>query len=95
MATLGMDVGGIVLTCPLHLQLPFFTSIEMGSITVRSWSSALDILFGQNMCRIFLWHLFLNTSSMWHIPLVTFQESAAYSSTVSTLLLKMRVLFSC
>ena len=95
MATLGMDVGGILLTCPLHLQLPFFTANEMGIITVRSWSSALDIVFCQNMCRKHLRHLFWNTSSMWHIPLVTFQASAAYSSTLSTLLLKMRILFSC
>ena len=46
-ATLGMDVGGILLTCPIHLHLLFFTSNEMGSIPVRPWSSALDILFGQ------------------------------------------------
>ena len=87
--------GGIMLTCPIHLQLSFFTANEMGIITVRSWSSALDIVFCQNMCRKHLRHLFWNTSSMWHIPLVTFQASAAYSSTLSTLLLKMRILFSC
>ena len=28
---------------------------------------------------------------MWHTPLVTFQDSAAYSSTLSTLLLKMHI----
>ena len=59
---------------------PFFTSNKMGSIPVRSWSSALVILFGQKMCRILLRHLFWNTSCMWHIPLVTFQDSASYSS---------------
>ena len=63
----------------------------MGSIPVRSWSSALVILFGQNMCRILLRHLFWNTSRMWHIPFVTFQDSIAYSSTFSALLLKMRI----
>ena len=41
--------------------------------------------------RILLRHLFWNTSSVWHIPLVTFQYSAAYSSTLSTLLLKMPI----
>ena len=91
MAILGIDVGGILFTWPIHLHLLFFTSNEMGSIPVRSWSSALVILFGQNMCIILLRHLFWNTSSMWHIPLVTFQDSAAYSSTLSTLLLKMRI----
>ena len=80
-----------MLTCPLHRQLPFFTANEMGIITVRSWSSALDILFGQKICRILLWHLFFNTSSMWHIPLVTFQDSVSYSSRHSTLLLKMHI----
>ena len=92
MAILGIDVGGILFKWPIHLHLLFFTSNEMGSIPVRSWSSALVILFGQKMCRILLRHLFWNTSSMWHIPLVTFQDSAAYSSTLSTLLLKMRIL---
>ena len=87
MAILGIDVGGIMFTWPIHLHLLFFTY----NIPVRSWSSSLVILFGQNMCRILLRHLFWNTSSMWHIPLVTFQDSAAYSSTLSTLLLKMRI----
>ena len=91
MATLGIYVGGILFTWPIHLHLLFFTSKEMGSIPVRSWSSALVILFGQKMCRILLRHLFWNTSNMWHIPLVTFQDSAAYSSTLSMLLLKMRI----
>ena len=91
MATLGIDVDGILLTCQIHIHLHLFTSNGIGSIPVRSWSSALDILFGQNMCRIILDHLFWNTSSMWHIPLVTFQDSAAYSSKLSTLLLKMRI----
>ena len=76
MATLGIDVGGILLTWTLYLHLLFFTSNEMGSIPVRSWSSALVILFGQKMCRILLRHSFWNTSSMWHIPLVTFEDSA-------------------
>ncbi len=79
MAILGIDVGGILFTWPIHLHLLFFTSNEMGSIPVRSWSSALVILFGQKMCRILLRHLFWNTSGMWHIPLVTFQDSAALS----------------
>ena len=91
MATLGMDVSGILLTWPIDLHLLWFTSNEMGSIPVRLWSSTLDILFGQKMCRILLRHLFWNTSSMWHPRLVTFQDSAAYSSTLSTLLLKMRI----
>ena len=91
MATLGMDVGGIMLTWPIHVDLLFFTSNDMGGIPVRSWCSALDILFGQNMCRILLRYLFWNTSSLWHNSLVTFQYSAAYSSTLSTLLLKMRI----
>ena len=63
----------------------FFTSNEMGSTPVRSWSSALVILFGQKMCRILLKnlrHLFWNTSSMWHIPLVTFKDSAAWQCSV-------------
>ena len=89
MATLGMDVGGISLTCLINLHLLFFTSIEMGSIPVRSWSSTFDILFGQKMCRILPRHLFWNSSSMWYIPLVMLQDSAAYSSTLSTLLLRM------
>ena len=54
MATLGIDVGGILLTWPIHLDFLFFTSNEMGSIPVRSWNSALVILFGQEMCRIFM-----------------------------------------
>ena len=91
MAILGIDVGGILFTWPIHLHLLFFTSNGMGSIPVRSWSSAFVIVFGQKMCRILLRHLFWNTSSMWHIPLVTFQDSAAYSSTLSTLLLNMRI----
>ena len=49
MAILGIDVGGILFTWPIHLHLLFFTSNEMGSIPVRSWSSALVILFGQKM----------------------------------------------
>ncbi len=36
MATLGMDVGGILLTWPIHLHLLFFTSNEMGSIPCSS-----------------------------------------------------------
>ena len=91
MAIFGMDVGGILLTWPIHLHLLFSTCNEMGSIPVRLWSSALDILFGQKMCRILLRHLFWNTSSMWHIPSVTFQDSAEYSSMLSTLLLKMHI----
>ena len=76
MATLGMDVRGI--TWPMWQSTSIlFTSNEMGSIPLRSWSSALDILFGQKMCRFRLRHLFWNTFSMWHIPLVTFQEFAA------------------
>ena len=43
------------------------------------------------MCRILLRHLFWNPSSMWHIPLVTFQDAAAYRSTLGALLLKMRI----
>ena len=43
------------------------------------------------MSKILLRHLLWNTSSMWHIPLVTFQDSAAYNSTLSTFLFKMRV----
>ena len=70
MATLGIDVGGILLTWPIHLHLLFFTSNEMSSIPVRSWSSAFVILFGQKMNRILLRYLFWNTSSTWHIPLV-------------------------
>ena len=78
MATLGIDVSGILLTWPIHLHLLFFTSNEMGSIPVRSWSSALVILHDQKMCIILPRHLFWNTSSMWHNPVVTFVESAAY-----------------
>ena len=58
MAILGIDVGGILFTWPIHIHLLFFTSNEMGSIPVRSWSSALVILFGQKMCRILLRHFF-------------------------------------
>ena len=47
MATLGIDVGGILLTWPIQLHLIFSTSNEMDSIPFRSWSSALVILFGQ------------------------------------------------
>ena len=93
MATLGIDVSGILLTWPIHLRILFFTSNKMGSIPVRSWSSVLVILFGQKMCGILLRHLFWNTYIMWHITLVTFQDSAAYSSTLSTLLLKMCIFF--
>ena len=39
----------------------------------------------------YLRHLFWNTSSMWNIPLVTFQDSVAYSSTLTTLLLEIRI----
>ena len=74
---------------PPHLL--FFTSNEMGSIPVHSGSAALDILFSQKMRRILLRHLFCNTSSTWHIPVVTLQDPATYSSTISTLLLKMRI----
>ena len=91
MAILGIDVGGILFTWPIQLHLLFFTSNETGSIPVRSWSSSLVILSGQKMCRILLRHLFWNTSSMWHIPLFLFQNSATYSSTLSTLLLKMHI----
>ena len=93
MATLGIDIGGILLTWPIDLHLLLFTSTEMGSIPVLSWGSALVNLFGHKMCRILLRHLFWNTSNMWHIPFVTFQDSATYSSTLSTLLLKMRNFF--
>ena len=58
MATLGIYVGGIMLTCQIHIHLHLFTSNGIGSIPVRSWSSVLDILFGQKMCRILLDHLF-------------------------------------
>ena len=78
MATIGIDVGGIMLTWPIHLHLLFFISNAMGSIPDRSWSYALAILFGQKMCRILLRHLFWNTSSVWHIPLTNFQDYAAY-----------------
>ena len=76
---------------PNQRHLLFFTSKEMDCIAVRSWISALGILFGQKMCRILLKHLFWNTSSMRHIPLVTFQNPAAYDSTLSALLLKMGI----
>ena len=46
MAILGIDVGGILFTWQIHLHLLFFTSNEMDSIPVRSWSSASVILFG-------------------------------------------------
>ena len=95
MATLGICIGGILLTWSIHLHRLFFTSNEMGSIPVRSWSSALVILFGQKMFRILLRHLFWKTSPMWHIPLVIFQHFTAYSSTLSTLLLKMRIFVFC
>ena len=70
MATLGMDVGGILLTCPIHLHLLFFTSSEMGSIPLRSWSSALDILFGQkNSSETLVWEYFQHVAySFCHFP---------------------------
>ena len=56
-ATLIIHVGGILLTWPIHLHLLYFTSNDIGRF--HSWSSAVVILFGQNMCRILLRHLFL------------------------------------
>ena len=69
--------------------------LEMASIPVLPWSSALDILFGQKMCRILLRHLFRNTSSIhiWHIPLVTFYDAGAYTAVLSSLVLNMISLF--
>ena len=98
MATLGIDVGGILLTWPIHLHLLSFTCNDMGSIPVRSWSSALVILHGQKMCIILPRHLFWNTSSMWHNPVVTFEESAAYyvNSVMSSVSCSPNLLFqSC
>ena len=45
--------GGILLTCPIHFHLLFFTSSRMGSIPVRLWTSALDIrnLYILNDCH--------------------------------------------
>ena len=51
MATLGMDIDGILLTWPIQGHLLFSTSNEMGSIPVRSWSFALYILFGQKILQ--------------------------------------------
>ncbi len=91
MATLGIDVGDILLIWLIHLHLIFLTYNEMGSILGRSLSSAMIILFGQKMYRFLLRHLFWKTSSMWHTPLATFQDSAARSSTLRTFLLKIRI----
>ena len=49
MATLGMDVGGILLTWPIHLHLLLVTSNEIGSIPIRSWSSPLDIFWPEDV----------------------------------------------
>lgn len=44
--TLGMDVSGILQTCPIHLHRRRLTSREMGCMTVASWSSVSKIMFG-------------------------------------------------
>ena len=80
-ATLEIDVGGILLTWPIQLHLLFFTSNEMGSIPVRTCSSALDILFGQKMCRILLRNcigILPACAILLYSHLVIFQDSAAY-----------------
>ena len=87
----GIDVGGILFTWPIHLYLLFFTSKRDGQHPSSVVELRIGYLVWPKMCRILPRHLFWNTSSMWHIPLVTFQDSAAYSSTLSTLLLKMRI----
>ena len=92
MATLGMDVCGILLTRPIHLNLLFFTSNEMGSIPVRSWSSAFDIFLWQkdvqNSSKALVLEYYQHVA---HICLLSLPKTAAYSSTLSTLVLKMRI----
>ena len=74
MATLGMDVGGILLTCPIHLD--FF------SLPLTRWAAS-QFALGAPVGYFVWWpkelqnssylrDLFWNSSSMWHIPLVTF-----------------------
>ena len=43
----GSSVSGILQTCLIHFHLRRLTSREMGCIPVLSWSSVLEILFGQ------------------------------------------------
>ena len=46
-AALGMDVNGILQTCPIHLHLRRLTSREMGCMPVLSWGCLFEILLGQ------------------------------------------------
>ena len=59
---------------------PFFTSNEMGSIPVCSWSSASEFCSPKLCVGAYL---FWTTSRMWHIPLVTFPDSAAYAQCIA------------
>ena len=56
MAPLGMDVSDILLACPIHSHLVFFTSSKIGSIRGRLWNSVLvDISFGNKRCTVFFY----------------------------------------
>ena len=90
MAILGIDVGGILFTWPIHLHLLFFTSNDMGSIPVRSWSSAFGYLVWpkdvQNSSEALVLEYFQHVAySFVHFP----RLCSIY--TLSTLLLKMRI----
>ena len=80
MATLGMDVGGILLTCPIHLYLLSLPLARRAASQFARGATYWLSCFGQKMCIIVLRDLFWNTFRMRHIPLVTFQDSVAYSN---------------
>ena len=46
-ATLGIDINGILLTWPIHLHLRHLTSSETGWVPVLSWGSLFEILMGK------------------------------------------------
>ena len=80
-ATLGIDVGGILLTWPIHLHRLFFTSGEL-RIGYLVWPK--DV---QNSSKALVLEYFPHvTHSFSHL-----QDSAAYSNTLITLFLKMRI----
>jgi hypothetical protein len=91
-ATLGMEVGCIRHTWPIHVHLRLFISWDSVVVLVLLYSSSFEMVFGQKMRSILRRHRVWKASSLVVMAFVTFQDSAPYRRTPSTLLLKILTL---
>jgi hypothetical protein len=87
-----MAVGPFRIVCPIHFHFLHLICCSKGVSWARLQSSSFDIVFGQNILKIFLRHLFMKVCKYFKIFYVDFQVSHAKRRTDLTLLLKM---FSC